>query len=33
MGIVMLIARVQPYKAEFAAFNAVDSIFILALAM
>ena len=33
MGIVMVIARVQPYKAEFAAYNAIDSIFILALAM
>ena len=33
IGVAMLIARVQPYKAEFAAYNAVDSIFILALAM
>ena len=33
IGVAMLIARVQPYKAEFATYNAVDSIFILALAM
>ena len=33
MGIVMVIARVQPYKAEFAAYNAIDSIFLLVLAM
>ena len=33
IGVAMLIARVQPYKAEFAAYNAIDSIFILALAM
>ena len=33
IGVAMVIARVQPYKAEFAAYNAIDSIFILALAM
>ena len=33
IGVAMLVARVQPYKAEFAAYNAIDSIFILALAM
>ena len=25
IGVPMLIARVQPYKAEFAAYNAIDS--------
>ena len=33
IGVAMLVARVQPYKAEFAAYNAIDSIFLLALAM
>ena len=33
VGVAMLVARVQPYKAEFAAYNAIDSLFILALAM
>ena len=33
IGVAMVIARVQLYKAEFAAYNAIDSIFILALAM
>ena len=33
IGVVMLIARVHPYKTEFAAYNAIDFIFILALAM
>ena len=33
MGVAMLIAIIQPYKAEFSTYNAVDSVFILTLAM
>ena len=31
--VAMLLAIVQPYKAEFTAYNAVDSVFILTIAM
>ena len=33
IAVAMLIARVQPYKAEIATYSALDSVFILALAM
>ena len=33
IGIAMLIIIVQPYKAKFSSYNAVDSVFILTLAM
>ena len=33
IAVAMLIARVQPYKAEFATYSALDSVFILALAV
>ena len=33
IGVAMLIAIVQPYKTEFSTYNAVDSVFILTLAM
>ena len=33
MGVAMLIAIIQPYKAEFSTYNAVDSVFILTLVM
>ena len=32
IGVAMLLAIVQPYKAEFSTYNAVDSVFILTLA-
>ena len=31
IGVPMLIARVQPYKAEFAAYNAIDSMLLPSL--
>ena len=33
IGVAMLLAIVQPYKAEFSIYNAVDSVFILTLVM
>ena len=33
IGVAMLLVIVQPYKAEFAAYNVVDSVLILTLAM
>ena len=33
IGVAMLLAIVQPYKAEFSTYNAVDLVFILTLAM
>ena len=33
IGVAMLLAIFQPYKAEFSTYNAVDSVFILTLAM
>ena len=33
IAIAMLVAIIQPYKPEFAAYNAVDSVLILTLAM
>ena len=33
IGVAMLLAIFQPYKAEFRTYNAVDSVFILTLAM
>ena len=33
IGIAMLIIVVQPYKAKFSSYNAVDSVFVLTLAM
>ena len=33
IGVAMLLAIVQPYKAEFSTYNAVDSVFILSLVM
>ena len=33
IGVAMLLAIVQPYKAEFSTYNAVDSVFILTLVM
>ena len=32
IGVAMLLAIVQPYKAEFSTYNTVDSVFILTLA-
>ena len=33
IAIAMLVAIIQPYKPKFAAYNAVDSVFVLTLAM
>ena len=33
IGVAMLLAIVQPYKAEFSTYNAVDSVFVLSLVM
>ena len=33
IGVAMLLAIVQPYKAEFSTYNAVDSVFMLTLAL
>ena len=33
IGVAMLLAIVQPYKAEFSIYNAVDSVFVLTLVM
>ena len=33
IGVAMLLVIVQPYKTEFAAYNVVDTIFVLVLAM
>ena len=33
IGVAMLLAIVQPYKAEFSTYNAVDSVFVLTLVM
>ena len=33
VGVAMILALVQPYKAEFAIYNAVDSVFVLTMAL
>ena len=33
IGVAVLLAIVQPYKAEFSTYNAVDSVFMLTLAL